>query len=225
MKKSTMARRASLVAGILLLSRFCAVGPTLGADTDPIKCANWVYAGDKSSVCFSPKFLETTSKETNIDAATEFTPAPLASDQIFDYPFAIMTGEGAFTLLEQERVNLKAYLARGGFLMASAGCSSKSWAQSFEAEMKKIFPERPMKKIPMDHPMFRTVYGIPAIRLKKGETTQLQGLEINGRVVLVYSSEGLNDTSNVKGCCCCGGNEIKNSKEINVNVFAYAVIH
>ena len=47
-----------------------------------------------------------------------------------------------------------------------------------------------------------------------------------GKIVLIYSQEGLNDTANAGGgCCCCGGNEIRNSQEINVNVFTYALTH
>ena len=61
--------------------------------------------------------------------------------------------------------------------------------------------------------------------MKNGGTTQLEGLGIDGRIVLIYSAEGLNDTPNVKGCCCCGGNEIKNCHEINANVFAYCLTH
>ena len=95
--------------------------PTRG---DIVKCANLIYAGSKSSVCFSDKFLTTVEKETNITADKKFTPVKLSGTELFDYPFAIMTGEGTFTLLEQERKNLKSYLARGGFLLASAGCSS-----------------------------------------------------------------------------------------------------
>ena len=126
---------------------------------------------------------------------------------------------------EQERKNLKSYLTNGGFLLASAGCSSMEWDRSFRSEIKKVFPDMSLTKITMDHPLFRTVYDISSIRLKNGGTTLLQGLEINGKIVLIYSSEGLNDTGSVKGCCCCGGNEVRNSREVNVNIFAYAVMH
>ena len=47
----------------------------------------------------------------------------------------------------------------------------------------------------------------------------------NGKLVVVYSSDGLNDTSHTEGCCCCGGNEIQNSMEINANTLAYALLH
>ena len=82
----------------------------------------------------------------------------------------------------------------------------------------------------MDHPIFHTVFDIRSIRLKKGGTTQLEGLTIEDKIVLIYSPEGLNDTANAgrngqRQCCCCGGNEIKNSHEINVNIFTYALTH
>ena len=119
---------------------------------------------------------------------------------------------------------------RGGFLLASAGCSSRPWDQSFRQEMRRIFPGRNLTKIGMDHPIFHTVFDIRAVTLKQGGTTQLEGLEIEGKIVVIYSSEGLNDTGNAgqdgsRKCCCCGGNEIKNSQEINVNIFTYALTH
>ena len=192
---------------------------------DIVKCANLIYAGSKSSVCFSDRFLVTVEKETNITSDQKFTPVKLSGTELFDYPFAIMTGEGVFSLQEQERRNLKSYLTRGGFLLASAGCSSADWDRSFRREIKQIFADRQLKKISMDHALFKTIYDIKTIRLKNGGTTQLEGLEMDGRIVLIYSAEGLNDTPSVKGCCCCGGNEIKNCHEINANVFAYCLTH
>ena len=53
----------------------------------------------------------------------------------------------------------------------------------------------------------------------------LDGLEINGRLVLVYSKDGLNDVQHASGCCCCGGDEIQNPARVNVNVFTYAVLY
>ena len=198
---------------------------------EALKCANLIYAGSKSSVCFSSMFLETVKRETNCEPSEEFSPVRLAKDEMFKYPFAVMTGEGEFTLLDKERQMLKSYLARGGFLLASAGCSSIEWDKSFRKEINMIFPNNRMRKISMDHAIFHTVFEIDSIVLKKGGSTQLEGLEIDGKIVLIYSPEGLNDTANAgkksggAQCCCCGGNEIKNSQEINVNIFTYALTH
>ncbi len=108
-------------------------------------------------------------------------PFQLASETLYEYPFAIMTGEGSFTLLESERKNLKAYLERGGFLLASAGCSSSKWGRSFQKELRSLFPDRELKQLPLDHAIYHTVYDIESVRLKNGGTTLLEGLEIDGR--------------------------------------------
>lgn len=222
----------------ILLTVTIVLIPTARADTatektsgkneksENIKCANLIYAGTKSSVCFSNKFLDKVQRETNCEPEKKFDPLKLASQDIYKYPFSIMTGEGRFVLLEQERKNLKSYLTRGGFLLASAGCSSQEWNISFRREIKKIFPDKELKKIKMSHPIFHTVFDIKTIFLKERGQTQLEGLAIDGKIVLIYSPEGLNDTANAqKGCCCCGGNEIKNSQDINVNIFIYALTH
>ena len=48
-------------------------------------------------------------------------------------------------------------------------------------------------------------------------------MSIGGRLGVVYSQDGLNDTPHTEGCCCCGGSELANAVEINVNILAYAL--
>ena len=78
----------------------------------------------------------------------------------------------------------------------------------------------------MDHEIFRTIHQIKDLKLSKsGTEARLRGVFIDGKIVVVYSNDGLNDTSHTEGCCCCGGNEIQNSLEINANILAYALLH
>lgn len=199
-------------------------------DLSDLQCANLIYAVSKSSVCFSDQFLATVRRETNCKPQQNFASVKLASEEMFEYPFAVMTGEGQFQLTAEERRTLKSYLTRGGFLLASAGCSSKEWDLSFRQEIRQVFPDRKMVRISMNHPIFHTVFDIRGITLKKGGTAYLEGMVVDGKIVMIYSAEGLNDTANAskkdgKKCCCCGGNEIKNSQDINVNIFTYALTH
>ena len=143
---------------------------------------------------------------------------------MFRFPFAVMTGEGAFTLTEDERKNLKLYLEKGGFLLASAGCSSKEWGDSFTHEIESLFPDHKLAEVPMDHPIFRTVYEVRQLNMSHGGVAKLYGLTIGGKIVLVYSPDGLNDTGTMHGCCCCGGNEIEDSQKVNSNILAYALL-
>ena len=216
-----------------LLSYVLALGvlttlATPGADYadssgDMVECANLIYSGTKSSVCFSEEFLSTVAAETSISTSRKFKPVKLGEAEVFRFPFAVMTGEGAFTLTDSERKNLKTYLEKGGFLLASAGCSSQEWGDSFTREIATIFPERKLADVPMDHPIFRTVFDILRLETKQ-EDAKLSGLTIGGKIVLIYSPDGLNDTTTMHGCCCCGGNEIKDSQKVNANILAYALL-
>ena len=166
------------------------------------------------------------SRQGMVQCANLFCPVKLGGKELFEYPFAVMTGEGAFTLTPPQRQNLRNYVMRGGFLVASAGCSSSAWDASFRAEMRKTFPKMKLKKLPMSHPIFHTVYDVQKLRTKSPTNAYLEALEIDGKIALVYSHEGLNDTQNAgPGCCCCGGNEILNSREVNANLLAYALTH
>jgi len=60
---------------------------------------------------------------------------------------------------------------------------------------------------------------------KKGNAAFVEGLEIDGRLVMIYSKDGLNDVANAKGCCCCGGNMIVEAVLVNVNAFVYALLY
>jgi Domain of unknown function (DUF4159) len=205
----------------LLLSSWRAGGAEQTGDA--VECANLIYAGTKSSVCFSEEFLSTVASETSINTSRKFKPVKLGDKEVFRFPFAVMTGEGAFALTADERKNLKLYLEKGGFLLASAGCSSKEWSDSFKHELESTFPDRKLEEIPPTHPIFRTVFDIPRLDTK-AEDAKLFGLTIGGKIVLLYSPDGLNDTGTMHGCCCCGGNEIRNSQKMNANILVYALL-
>ena len=198
----------------------------VGGETDSVvQVANLIYAGTKSSKCFSDHFLLKAEQDSTISTSRRFHSVKLGSEELFDYPLVIMTGEGAFELLDEERENLRKYVERGGFLIASAGCSSPDWDKSFRAEMAKVFADRGMKKLEMSHPVFHTVYDVKELGAKHGAPRPLEGVSIGERLGVLYSVDGLNDTAHTTGCCCCGGNEITNAEQINVNILAYSLLY
>jgi hypothetical protein len=190
-----------------------------------VQVANLIYAGSKTSKCFSDHFLARAQQETTISTSGHLSIVKLSSNDLFEYPMVIMTGEGAFELLDVERQNLKRFIERGGFLLASAGCSSPEWDASFRAEMAKIFPKNAMKEIPMSHPVFHTVYDVTQLQGLHSQPRPLEGISFGQRLGVLYSVDGLNDTQHTQGCCCCGGNEITNDEQINVNILAYALLY
>ena len=77
----------------------------------------------------------------------------------------------------------------------------------------------------MRHPVFSTIFKIKDLEGgKKEEKGFLEGVTMNGKLVVVYSADGLNDSQNSKNCCCCGGSELGNAMQINANILAYALL-
>jgi hypothetical protein len=55
---------------------------------EAIECANLIYAGTKSSVCFSEEFLSAVASESSVNTARKFKPVKLAEKEVFRFPFA-----------------------------------------------------------------------------------------------------------------------------------------
>lgn len=198
----------------------------VGGEPDGVvQVANLVYAGTKSSECFADHFLVQAEQDSSISTSRRFHAIKLSSSEIYNFPLVIMTGEGAFTLPDAERENLKRFVERGGFLLASSGCSSQEWDSSFRREMAAVFGESRLVPIGMEHPLFHTVYDITELKGAHGKIRPLEAISFEGRIGVLYSQDGLNDTAHTTGCCCCGGNEITNSIQINVNILGYALTH
>ncbi len=191
-----------------------------------VRVAMLTYGAErKSSVCFSDHFLRDVSRETEIRVDPRFSQVDLQSQEMFEFPFAIMTGEGSFELTAEEIENARRFLTSGGFLLASAGCSNAAWNASMKRTLERILPDAELKELPLDHEVFHTIFDIRRLDAKRrGTEAEVFGIEIDGRLRVVYSPEGLNDTQNAGGgCCCCGGNEIRNAGEVNANILAYAL--
>ena len=186
----------------LILSLLTASSLAIQAKEGAVQCGNLIYAGTKTSHCFSDEFLSTVQQKTSITTERRFKPVKLSSKELFKFPFVIMTGEDDFSLTRKERENLKKYLENGGFMLASPGCSNKAWASAFQREIKRIFGKDALKDIPMDHAIFKTIFTIKSLKLSHGGMGKLQGITHNGKLVVAFASDGLNDTSNTEGCCC-----------------------
>jgi hypothetical protein len=195
------------------------------ADLTKLQCGNLVYAGNKSSICFADKFLGDVARQTSLHTGRNFVPVRLDADNLFDFPFCVWSGEENFVLTKKERENLRKYLLGGGFILSSPGCSDPNWDTALRRELKLVFPEYQLARLPMSHPVFSTVNQITRLTDKHGAPAFVEGMEVNGRLVMVYSKDGLNDVSNAQGCCCCGGNMIAESVLVNVNVFTYALLY
>jgi len=208
-----------------LFAFFLCASAHAASDSRVVVVGNLIYAGDQTSVCFSDRFLTTVETEGGIRTEKRMRAIRVdAWDEMVQVSFAIMNGQNDFVMPDSERENLRGWLEAGGFLVASAGCSSEKWSAAFRRELALTFPEQSLQPVPLDHPAFHTVFDLETIDLKHGGSPLFEGLYLDGRLAVLFTKEGLNDTEHTQGCCCCGGNEVRQAEEVMVNVLAYALV-
>ena len=88
----------------------------------------------------------------------------LTDAELFQCPFVMMTEPGGADFDEIEAGQLRTYLMKGGFLWADDFWGSRAW-EWWSSQMAKVLPpgEYPIVDVPLDHPMFHTLFDINEI--------------------------------------------------------------
>lgn len=157
----------------------------------------------------------------------------LEDPALFDYPFLYMTGHGSFSFSETERKILRSYLKNGGFLFADACCGNLSFDRSFRREMKEIFPEKELKILKPDHPIFKCFYDVSAAKLTpRAEAAYpevtfppLEALEIEGSCRLIYSKLDIGNCFEGVDHPFSRGYEASFGRKLATNVIVYSMTH
>lgn len=108
----------------------------------------------------------------------------LTDPTLFKCPFIMMTEVGALYLNDDEAKNLHDYLLKGGFLWADDFWGEYAW-EIWAEEIAKALPpgEFPIVDLPIDHPIFRTLFTvqkfpqIPSIGFGMSGITSERGAE------------------------------------------------
>lgn len=73
------------------------------------------------------------------------------------HPFLYTIETGSLDLLDEEAKILRDHLLNGGFLMIDDFWGEYDW-ENTHYQMKKVFPDLPIKELQLDHPIFSTVF-------------------------------------------------------------------
>ncbi len=130
----------------------------------------------------------------NTNLKTNINPEPatieIGTPELFNYPFAHITGHGNIIFSESEANNLRIYLEGGGFLHVDDNYGIDEF---FRREIKKVFPEKELVELPPNHPIFHQKYkfneGLPKIHEHDNKPPQAFGLFIGDRMVCLYTHE------------------------------------
>ncbi len=170
----------SLVAAVAGL--FLAAGAPRAADEDEdahypprheFYFTRGIYAGGSDADDWGPRwaidypeadehFLIALRRLSAVDAFESDNAVRLGERKLRDFPFLYLVEVGALQHSPQEVEAMRRYLLAGGFMVVDDFWGTWAW-ENFETEMRRIFPERSIEEVPMDHPLFHAFYDIGEI--------------------------------------------------------------
>ncbi|MGE0812517.1 MAG: DUF4159 domain-containing protein [Vicinamibacterales bacterium] len=86
----------------------------------------------------------------------------LDDPDLFNYPVAYMSEPGFWTLEDAEVAGLRAYLAKGGFVIFD-DFRQEHW-YNFEQQMRRVLPAQTLVELTADHPIFHAFFEIDPAR-------------------------------------------------------------
>ena len=234
---------AILVLGVLSLL------PGAALDSDPPKDAEFTYARIRYHMTsdalweqrrevpwhhdypFGDELFPTFVKEvTRVHTeAKAFQIVDIDSPDLFKYPFAYLCEPGYLELNDKDTKNLREYLERGGFIMVDDFRGPRH-LNNLAYQMKKVFPNRNIIPLTIQHTMFNAFYKIDSLDMRPpygpGPVEFLGMEDEHGRLVMVIDYN--NDLSEVWEWLDRGETSMRDaaqSLKFGVNYLMYSFTH
>ncbi len=174
-------------------------------------------------------------------ATTKTRPIEPANANLFKYPLVYMHGRNGFNFSNAEVTQLREHLQRGGVLFADACCGSDAFDASFRELVGNLFPEQTLERIPIEHELFtektfydirsvrRRVPGLPVADQPVNMAVQpvepfLEGVFIEGRLVVIYSKYDISCALQRQVTVACPGYIPEDALRIGINVVMHALL-
>ncbi len=140
------------------------------------------------------RLLQEVDKRTSIEVNTNIATVSGRRDEIFEYPFLFMAGDGRFEPFDDDVIrDLRTYLLAGGFLFIDSadGVREGPFLESAERELARIFPDRDLVTLPRDHTVHETFYLIDRPLGRVDVAGNLRGIAEDDRMAVLVNSNDL----------------------------------
>ncbi len=157
----------------------------------------------------------------------------LEDGDFFQLPLLYMTGHGHFSFSDRAVEALKRYLSAGGMLVADACCGNLAFDESFRREIRKVLPSTPLNQIPLSHEVFSSLFQIreitytPIVQFQHPDKNlpELEGVEINGKLAVLYSRYDLGNGWEGEPRPFAKGWDKVDALKMGINIVVYAQTH
>ncbi|MES2125408.1 MAG: DUF4159 domain-containing protein [Gemmatimonadota bacterium] len=185
-----MARLTSALPLLLLAAALPAQSPS-ATPAAPLTIGRLHYDGGGdwyANPTSLPNLLKAVRDRTTLRTGVKEVVVRLQDPELWDVPYLYVTGHGNLHWSDDDLAVLRRWLLQGGFLHVD---DNYGLDQSFRREVARLFPDRPLVEVPLDHPVYHLVYdlpaGIPKIHEHDGKPAQGFGVFIGGRLAIYYS--------------------------------------
>jgi len=93
-----------------------------------------------------------------------------------EVPMLYISGHHNFTFSDEIVEKLRWYLRDGGYLIGDACCGAQPFTESFKKLSLRLFPQRPLRQVPQDHPVYQAYYQIQGFRFQQPNKKDYKGL-------------------------------------------------
>lgn len=158
----------------------------------------------------------------------------LTSPDLGSFPMLFLTGHYDFEWNPKEIEGLRGYITRGGTLVANAAAGFKPFDVAFRREIKKVFPDSELIKLPPTHPVFssgwnpisRVEYTPAVLRDNPNlEFPEFYGLILDNRLVVIYSPYDFMGALNRESNAYARGLAPDDALRVAINIVAYVMTH
>ena len=178
------------------------VDPPGAAGGSRVQVAQVIYDGEwKTRQTGLSVLLQQFNRKTEIPVQFARQELRLSDRAIFDVPVLYLTGHEDFRLSAAEAGNLRQFLQNGGLLFAEACCGRQGFDRGLRRAIAQALPGRSLQALPPEHALFALPQRLtrlavtPALAASAGNRSTLEpqilGLELDGRLAVIYSPYGL----------------------------------
>ena len=120
------------------------------------------------------KFMGGVHRLTGLSVHTNPNVIAIMDPELFSFPYVYAVEVGGMYLSDEEAVRLREYLLRGGFLHVDDFWGGRQSA-NFVEQIRKVFPERNIESLPLNHEIFHTFFDITEVMQVPGQRNGCYG--------------------------------------------------
>ena len=204
------------------------------ATRDQLVLGQVVHNGDWDATPHGvPNLLKTIDQSTTLHVQFKRVPVDLEKSDIFSFPVLFMAGQRKFAFSDNARKRLREYLDSGGCLIADCVVGASEFDAAFREEVRKLYPDRPMSVLPMDHPIYNLVMDARQVEfspmakqlLPGARSPILEAVEVDGALPIVYSPLSMSAGWERLPRAYNKGYADADALKLGVNVFMYEISH